>query len=372
MRNIYKHVFLFLVLSGISIPTVAGEIIAIKADRIETVTSGLIENGIIVIQDGKISAIGADIEIPDTANIIDAHDKTVFPGIVNPMSRIGLSSPPGGGPTSHPNYRIADELYPFQDTYKRVLQAGFTTLGFVPSGNGITGQGAITRSFGKTTEKMLIVKSGLLMINFQANQRAKKVIKNALESAKKQMKSKDPKIKPLVRALQGEIPTFVQCQRPGETLHLLTLLKPYDKLKLVLVAGAENYRIAKKLAENKIPVIFPAQIDFEQFTRNRINVPKILNDAGVKIACRPKTDNVSGCEDFLREMAELVKSGLDKEIAKKSITIYPAEMLGINYRLGSLEAGKDANLLILSGDPLDVGTQIHQIMLEGKIVYHTP
>jgi imidazolonepropionase-like amidohydrolase len=118
--------------------------------------------------------------------------------------------------------------------------------------------------------------------------------------------------------------------------------------------------------------IITLQIDFEQFTRNRINVPKILNDAGVKIACRPKTDNVQGCEDFLREMAEIVKSGLDEEIAKKSITIYPAEMLGIDYRLGSLEVGKDANLLILSGDPLDVGTRIHQIMLEGKIVYHTP
>jgi hypothetical protein len=263
-------------------------------------------------------------------------------------------------------------LYPLQDNYKRLLQAGFITLGLVPSGNGITGQGAITRSIGKTTKEMLIVKSGLLMINFQANDKAKKVIKDALESAKKQMKSTDPKIKPLVRALQGEIPTFVQCQRPAETLHLLKLLKPYNKLKLVLIAGAENYRIADKLAEQKISVIFPAQINFEQFTRNRINVPKILADAGVKIACRPKTDNVQGHEDFLREMAELVKSGLDKEIAKKSITIYPAEMLGINYRLGSLEVGKDANLLILSGDPLDVGTQIHQVMLEGKIVYHTP
>ncbi len=110
----------------------------------------------------------------------------------------------------------------------------------------------------------------------------------------------------------------------------------------------------------------------EQLTRNRINVSKILDEVGVKIACRPKTDNIQGYEDFLREMAELVKSGLDKEIAKKSITIYPAEMLGIKYRLGTLEVGKDANLLILSGDPLDVGTQIHQIMLEGKIVYHTP
>lgn len=372
MRNIYNHIFLYLVLGTISIPTVAEEIIAIKADRIETVTSSLIENGVIVIRDGKISAIGTDVEVPDNANIIDAHDKTIFPGLVNPSSRIGLSASPGGGPASNPHYRVADELYPIEDTYKRILQAGFTTLGLVPGGNGITGQGAIVRSNGKTTKKILIVESGLLMINFQANDKAKKVIKNALDSAKKQANSTDPKIKQLVKALQGEIPTFAQCRGPAETLHLLNLLKPYSKMKLVLIPGYENYRIADELAKKKISVIFPAQIDFEQFTRNRINVPKILSDAGVKIACRPGTDNVQGHEDFLRKMAELVKSGLNKEVAKKSITINPAEMLGINYRLGSLEVGKDANLLILSGDPLDVGTKIHKIMIEGKIVHQTP
>jgi imidazolonepropionase-like amidohydrolase len=211
------------------------------------------------------------------------------------------------------------------------------------------------------------------MIDFQANERAKKVIRDAFESAKKQMSSTDPKVQPLVRALQGEIPTFVRSSQPGEILHLLELLKSYDKMKLVFfITGSENYLIATKLAEKKISVIYPARIDFEQFTRNRINVPKILSDAGVKIACLPRSVNVEGHEDLLREMAELVKSGLDKDIAKKSITIHPAEMLGVDYRLGSLEVGKDANLLILSGEPLDAGTKIHQVMIEGKIVYQTP
>jgi len=346
----------------------AEEVVVVKADRVETVTSGTIQNGVIVIRDGKISAVGDDVEIPGAATVIDARDKTIFPGLVNPSSRIGLSAPPGGGPASHPQYRVADELYPFQDAYKRVLQAGFTTLGLIPSGNGITGQGAIARPMGETTEEMLISESGLLMINFQANDKAKKVIKDALESAKKQMSSTDPKIKPLGRALKGEIPTFVQCAGPAETLHLLKLLKPYDKMKLVLLSGSEIYHVADKLAEKKISVILPAGIDFEQFTRNRINVPKILADAGVTIACRPGTDNVEGYEDFLREMAQLVKCGLDKEVAKKSITLHPAEMLGLDYRLGSLDVGKDANLLILTGDPLDVGTRIHRVMIEGKMV----
>ena len=183
MRNIRKYIISCLLLSYLAIPVVAEEIVAIKADRVDTVTSGLIENGVIVIRDGKISAIGADAEIPDTANIIDASDKTVFPGLVNPSSRIGLSSPPGGGPSSRPHYRVADELYPFQDAYKRVLRAGFTTLGLIPWGSGITGQGAVARPSCQTPDEMLVTESGLLMINFQANDKAKKIIKDALESA---------------------------------------------------------------------------------------------------------------------------------------------------------------------------------------------
>lgn len=371
MKNIHVYI-LFVLLAGLSLPVVAEEIVAIKADRVETVTSGSIENGVIVIRNGKISAIGSDVEIPDTANIIAVRDKTVFPGLVNPSSRIGLSSSPGSQPASHPHYRVADELYPFQDAYERILQAGFTTLGLIPGGGGIAGQGAVVRPVGRTAKDMLIAESGLLAIDFQANDKAKRVIRDALESAKNKTSSTDPRIKPLVRALQGEIPTFVQCRQPGEVLHLLKLLKPYGKMKLVLIPGYETFRIVKELDEKKIPVIFPAQIDFERFTRNRINVSKILADAGVKIACRPKADSVRGHEDFLRQMAELVKLGLDKEVAQKSVTIYPAEMLGVDYRLGSLEVGKDANLLILSGDPLDVRTRIEQVMVEGKIVYQAP
>ena len=346
MTNIRKYVLLSILLCGLSIPAVAKEVTVIKADRVETVTKGLIENGIIVIQDGRITAIGNDIEIPEVANIIDVRDKTVFPGLVNPSSRIGLSPSPGGGPSSNPHYRVADELYPHQDAYKRVLRAGFTTIGLVPGGGtGIGGQGAVMRPVGQKPKEMLVTESGFLMINFQANDRTKNVIK---------------------------IPTFLTCRGPGDMLHLLKLLKPYSKMKLVLGASTEHYRIADELAKRKVSVIFPAEIDFEQFTRNRINVAKMLADAGVKISLQAKSDSVGGHEDFLREIAELVKCGLDKEVAKKAITINPAEMLAVDYRVGSLEANKYANLLVLSGDPLDVGTKIHMVMIEGKIVHEAP
>ena len=373
MTNIRKYVLLSILLCGLSIPAVAKEVTVIKADRVDTVTKGLIENGIIVIKGGRITAIGNDIEIPDTANVIDVRDKTVFPGIVNPASRIGLSPSPGGGPSSNPHYRVADELYPHQDAYKRVLRAGFTTIGLVPGGNtGICGQGAVIRPVGQKPKEMLVTECGPLMINFRANDRTKNVIKGALDSAKNKTSSTDPKVQPLVNALQGKIPTFVTCRGPGEMLHLLKLSKPYNKMKLVVAVGSEHYHIADELAKRKVSVILPAEIDFEQFTRNRINVAKMLADAGVKIALQPGSDSVRGYEDYLREIAELVKCGLDKEVAKKAITINPAEMLVVDYRVGSLEANKDANLLVLSGDLLDIGTKIHMVMIEGKIVHEAP
>lgn len=374
MANIHKYILLSILLCGLSIPAAAEDVTVIKADRVDTVTSGLIENGIIVIKDGRITAIGSNIEIPEAAYIIDVSDKTIFPGLVNPSSRIGLSSPPGGGSSSKAHLRVVDELYPHQDVYKRVLQAGFTTFGLVPGGGGagISGQGAVIRPFGNKPKEMIVIESGLLMINFQANDKTKKGIKSALDSAKSKTTSTDPKVQPLVNALQGKIPTFITCGGPGDILHLLKLLEPYKKMKVVLSADSEQYRVADKLAKKKIPVILPARIDFEPFTRNRINVPKMLADAGVKIALGPKSDSIQAHEDFLRDVAELVKSGLDKEIAKKAITINPAQMLAVDYRLGSLEVGKDANLLVLSGDILDVDTKIHMIMIEGKIVHRAP
>ena len=175
MRNICHYVLLCILFGAISICAGAEDIIAIKADRVDTVTSGVIENGIIVIADGKIKAIGNDIEIPETAEVIDVPDKTIFPGLVNPSSRIGLSSAARGGPASNPHYRVVDELYPHQDQYKRILGAGFTTIGLLPGekgfvryysgfgfmfggsspSTGITGQGAIVRPIGQKSEEMI-------------------------------------------------------------------------------------------------------------------------------------------------------------------------------------------------------------------------
>ena len=214
MRKIYNCVLLCILAEVFPSGASAGEIIAIKADRIDTVTSGVIQNGIIIIDDGRIKAIGNDIQIPETAKVIEATDKTIFPGLLNPATRVGLTRPSTDGPASNPQYRVIDELYPNQDQYKRVLKAGFTTIGLLPSDSsrsqGVTGQGAVIRPIGQNPEEMIITESGFVMIYFQASDKVEKIIKSALDSAKSKTDSTDPKVKPLIEALQGRVPILVR------------------------------------------------------------------------------------------------------------------------------------------------------------------
>jgi imidazolonepropionase-like amidohydrolase len=370
-----------------ALPVAADDVLVIKADRVDTVAAGVIENGIIVVRNGRITAVGADVEIPDEAEIIDATDQTVFPGLINPFSQLGLSTAgrggfyvmtsgggiffvrsSGGSSAANPHYRVADELYAHQDAYTRVLHAGFTTLALTPTSGTIAGQGAVVRPHGDQAECMLVAESGLLMCYFQAG-RAQAQLRSALESGKKSPTSTDPKVEPLARVVKGETPLFINSSTPADTLHVLKVLKDYNKVKATLICGSDNIHVAEQLAKQKISVIVPAKIDNERNTLNRINVPYALAKAGVKIACHPISDSVTGHEDFLRQMALLVKSGLNADLAKRSITLHPAEMLGLEYRIGSIETGKDANVLILSGDPFATGTRIGRIIIEGKTVY---
>ena len=344
-------------------------VIAVKADRVETVSDGVIQNGVIVIRNGRIEAVGADVKIPDGAEVIEAPDKTVFPGIVNPFSRAGLSS---GRRDSNVRYRIIDELYPHQDIYEKILQTGFTTLALVPAGPSVAGQGAIVRPLGKSNEDMIVIESGLLLITFQADSSSKSKLKSSFESGLEQADSTDPKVAPLAAAAKGELPVFIRSNSPADTLHLLEVIEPFDKANITLLCGPENVHVAKQISEKKLSVLLPARLDTVPYTKERINVPATLAKAEIEIACYPVSDSLAGHQDYLRQMAMLVKTGLDRDIAKKAITLQPARMIGLEYRLGSIEVGKDANLLILSGDALDVDTKIHRIILEGKTVYRVP
>jgi imidazolonepropionase-like amidohydrolase len=407
------------------------EIVAVKARRIETASKGTIENGVIVIRNGKIAAVGTDVKIPAGALILEAA--AVMPGIVGVYSQVGLSGSGGAGPevalspgfgsptaaASNAHYRVLDELYPFDTRYERLLRAGVTTLALVPGGRGINGQGAVVKPAGGSVEQMVVLENAPLAVGFGTGTQAQDLIRNAFNSARSDQQppgppapAAEPKGTPapqpkpgdedaaqrrrppagrpqpaggsstdasgavaaarraaLTRAVDGAVPTFIACADPAGAIYALQLFQAYERLKPVFVLTSECYRVADRLGEKKASIVLPADITFEPNSRTRINVPEMLARAGAKVACRPPSDDVEGYESLRFKMAELVRAGLDRDLALKAITLHPAEMLGAAARIGSIEVGRDGNLLLLDGDPFAALTRVRQVVLEGKVVW---
>ena len=178
----------------------------------------------------------------------------------------------------------------------------------------------------------------------------------------------DPKIEPLVRLLEKKTKAFVSLGGPAEYLQFRESVKDFE-FDRVLVGNSMIYQIADRLAEAKETVILPPEIAFEPQTRNRVNAPAVLSRAGVKIAFTPSPPNLEGHGTFPFRVAEVVKGGLDRAAALRAMTLTPAEILGVADRVGSLEEGKDANILFFDGDPFDPRSRLRKVMLEGEFVH---
>ncbi len=347
------------------------------------------------------------------------------PPIAPPIGRGGrggLAGAPSASAVTNPHHRALDEFYPYDPVYRRLLRAGVTTLALAPGGAAIGGQGVAVKPVALQTQQAALVPSALLSMRFSSGTPTQDAIRNALTGARGgpqpgptpgpggmraggptpvprdpdeddddfQRRRRPPvdgapagppmpaggfaaeRREPLVKALIGEIPVFVTVPDPAALLYALPLFQPFERIRVVWVLGSDAYRVASILAEKKASVIIPAEVALEPNTRDRINTAAILAKAGLKIACRPPTDSAEGYDNLRFKVAELVKQGLDRETALKAITLHPAEMLGLGARLGSLEVGRDAHLLLLDGDPLGASTRVRKVLVEGEVVYEEP
>lgn len=343
--------------------------LVVRAGRAETVSDGPIEHGVIVITDGRITAIGKDVPVPEGAAVIDASSGVVCPGFVHPFSRLGLSDAPTDKPVNNAHYRIADELYPFQDIYKYAASAGYTTLCLVSYQQGLGGQTALVRTVADDAEAMLLTDRGPLSVGFwTSSTELRDTLTGAFDRAKNNQGGERGAA--VAWAYKGQVPTLVRCSGPGAVVNLLDVLQPYKDLKLAVLSSNEGTeQVAPQLAQAKIPIILPAAITFQRFTRIRVSLPRLMSEAGVKVACIPSTANPAGLDGFRAAMAEQIRAGLPRDVALRAMTLTPAEILGLDYRLGSLQMGKDANLVILSGDPFDAATTVQRVLIEGQTVY---
>ncbi|HXZ65318.1 MAG TPA: amidohydrolase [Streptosporangiaceae bacterium] len=389
----------------------AGNALAIVGGRVVPVTGEPIDGGTVLIAAGKIVAVGRDLSVPDEAPVIDAAGGWVLPGFVEAHGHVGVHEEGEGWAGQDTNemtepvtahVRALDAINPADIGFRDAISGGVLAVNVNPgSGNPIGGQTAALKCWGRTVDEMLLkapagIKSALGENPKRVYSQQKKmpstrlgtaaVIRGALvdaanylqrieaEQAKPEDERKpvdrDLKLEALGRVLRREIPWRQHCHRADDIATGLRIAEEFG-YRLVIDHGTEAHLIADILAARDIPVVIGPLLTSRSKVelRNRsLATPGRLAAAGVTIAIT--TDHPVVPIHFLAYQAGLaVKHGLDRDTALQALTINPARIVGIDDRVGSIEPGKDADLVIWSGDPLDVQSRVERALVDGEEIY---
>jgi imidazolonepropionase-like amidohydrolase len=402
----YATVLAFVSSLLIATPALYGQegFIAIKAGEILTISGAPVTDGVILIKNGKITDIGKDITIPEGSSIIEANKGVVMPGLVDasavPAVRGDLNEQSS---EITPAIQISDGLNPQSKVLKQMVQTGLTTLYISPDlQNLIGGMGVVVKPAGKTAAEMIIKDDAALEIvmgsdstrgnraprgtppiNFYFRRPTTRMavawmLRKSFFDAKQYATShekENPEMEILSAALKGEIAIRVTARRALDIRTALRIADEYG-LQLILDECTEGYKVAEEIAQKHMPVVlgpfyyYPRSSgQFSEGRKVNWNNAGILTKASVKVAL------ASGAQpnsiDLLTAATFAVRHGMPREQALKAVTLTPAEILGVADRVGSLEKGKDADILILSGDPLAATSRIERVILNGETVYKT-
>lgn len=369
----------------------AQDVDAVTGARIITGTGEEIENGTILIREGRIEAVGAGLEIPSNARVLDATGLVVVPGWIEPHATRGIDRANERVP-SVPFVSVYDSINPVAPVFEDSRRQGTTTM-FVSPGDGgmIAGKGVIVRPVGLTVEEMTVVRDALMKLSLQTGGGQSKMshlaamrkefddVKDYLEAekAKKPLPSPakraelDAKKQPIADLMAGTLPGIVSCPEPSDVVRAHELATQYG-IKATYVVGPEAWRALDYIKKHSLTVVLDATLvywDTDPDTREQVRrvVPKAFHDAGVPFALQ--TGNGTGNSEMWFQVATCVKYGVPRDVAIRAATLHGARAIGQEARLGSIEKGKDANLQILTGDPLDVMTWVSKVVIEGRLVY---
>ena len=377
----------------------------IKNGYIKTMAGPDIPEGCVLIgDDGKISSVAQNIDAPD-ATVIDAQGKLVTPGCVEAHCHIGLDNEACGwegrdynemADPITPHMRAIDSIYPMDEAFGLALKGGITSACTGPgSANVVGGTFAAIKLTGKRVDKMIIKDPVAMKCAFGENpkrvygQGGKKspmtrmataaLLRELLFKTRRYLEDKengknpgfDMKLEAMIPVLKGEIPLKAHAHRSDDILTSIRIAREFG-VKITLDHCTDGALIADELAEEGLPAFvgpsFGSKTKIELMHKS-FSTPKVLTDAGVKVSII--TDAPVIPLQYLPMCAALaVKEGLGYEDAWKAITINPAQSTGIGDRVGSLEPGKDADVVIWTADPMvSVGAESCMTIVDGKIVY---
>ena len=394
----------------------AGETVAIVNARIVPVTSAPIERGTIVIADGKISAMGAKAAIPAGARRIEGAGLTVHPGWIDAYSSAGLSeisSVKGSmdvtelGPFN-PQSQAWIAVNPHSEMIRTARVNGVTSVLAAPAGNLISGTASAVNLQGKYPNEMVLRPRVGVVINVPSidrpverpagppgggppplEERRRRVsedtakLKQFLREAKAytEMRTRlekaggsftagrDAALEAMVPVMRGESAAICVADHFREIRAAVGLGDEFG-MKVIIAGGAEAAKVAGLLKEKDVPVLYSAIYSLPRTASDPYDVnfatPEVLRRAGVRFAI--VTASSADVRNLPYEAAHAAAYGLEKEDAVKAISLWPAEILGIAGKVGSLETGKLANLLVTRGDPLDVRSEVRYVFIEGKMI----
>jgi len=413
MTRVLRLVFGALSCAFLAVPLAAQDnpqVLAIRGGRIVTLAGPAIASGTVVIENGRITAVGTDAAVPSGAEIIDAGGLQVYPGLFDAISRIGLTEIGAVDVTEdmqelgdyNPHLLALTAVHPASEHIPVARANGITHTVAAPTARpgGIGGQGSLLHMAGWTVEEMLIAPSvGMVLewpslqtrrFNFatrsmsqQSFREAKEAydervsqIEDWLEAARQYAQAvkagstveRDLKLEALAKVTSGEMPFLVNAGSEREISDALAFAER-NEVRIVIVGGREAWKVADKLAAADVPVLLgPTQAlpgTRDDGYDEMYAQPGQLHAAGVKFAFA--TFDASSARTLPYEAGSAVSFGLPREEALKAITINGAEILGVGDRLGTVEVGKIANLIVTDGDPLEIQTQIKYLIINGRI-----
>jgi imidazolonepropionase-like amidohydrolase len=377
--------------------------VAIKGGTILTITNGTIRNGIIIIVDGKITTVGDKVEIPHSSTIIDATNKYIMPGMIDTHSHIGAGPYFGNDawdvneatdPVT-PHVDIIDAINPNDPSFRESVKYGVTTIVTGPgSSNTIGGKSVVIKPIGRTIEEMILKKDGGMKIAMGAKGYGRRnmypattmgntsLLRETLIATKEYMEKwqkykknnnngpppeKNLKYEALIPVLERELRVRAHIHTANDIMALLKIKDEFN-FKLSFEHSTEAYKVAEEVAKRNVPCVMVPLFIQVGMSDDLYRAPALLAKAGVKIAFH--TDHPVVHQKWIRYCAAIcTRYGLSEEDALRAITINPAEIAEVDDRVGSIEKGKDADIVILSGHPFEIKSRVEKVLINGQVAF---